>query len=89
MATPHATDEPEYDPSKPVRWELDHAASGDRLRAFFRYGEVIAYEEGDWEVRLNVNAGCSAAGGQEDSQLAAQDRALAVYRALTHPRAAL
>lgn len=67
-------------------WQLDHAASGDRDRAFIDAahggGEIRVYHTGEWEVcvpgRYQV-----AAVGTEPSLAAGKRRAIIVHRALT------
>ncbi len=65
-----------------VDWCRDHATSGWRSRAWLDKGEVIAYDDGRWEIRLTGLVTTSAQGIEQDAERA-KGRALRVYEALT------
>lgn len=46
-----------------VRWHPDHAASGLRWRMFLWSWQMIAYEDGRWEVRRKSETEAVASGG--------------------------
>jgi hypothetical protein len=64
-----------------LKWNVDHAASGCRLRAWFRHAEVLVYDDGAWEIRPN-GIGHTTCQGDEPTQVLAMRRALHVYAAL-------
>ncbi len=69
-----------------IEWHRDPAASGWRSRAFLPEGELLAYDDGNWEVRLTWRLpsmmGQTVAFGREICGERAKCRALRVYRAL-------
>lgn len=74
------TEAPDQD--EPIEWCRDPAASGWRSRAFLDKGEVVAYDDGRWFVRLSGHASSDAEGVEPDAGKA-KARALRVYEALT------
>lgn len=65
--------------SSEVDWHRDPAASGWRSRAWLSDGwELLAYDDGRWEVRQ----GFAVAQGVEDDAEAAKLRAVRLYLAL-------
>lgn len=74
---------PTAPPPPEPEWHRDPAASGWRSRAWLDDYELVAYDDGRWEVRRgNVFSG---AAGQEVDAEAAKRRALKVYLAFTSP----
>jgi hypothetical protein len=68
-----------------VEWDRDPAASGWRSRAFVGEGfELLAYDDGRWEVRGRP-LGHAVAFGREVDGTHAQVRAIHVWRALADP----
>jgi len=65
-----------------LAWYRDPAASGWRSRAFLPNGELLAYDDGDWEIRL-PGVDVSVAGGHEPDLESAKARAVLVHNALT------
>lgn len=61
-----------------IGWEVDRAASGDRLRAFVGGFELIVCRDGSWCVRAQA----CVAHGIESTQEKAAKRVVAVYRAM-------
>lgn len=67
-----------------VTWHADPAASGLRWRAFLFGGdELIAYEGGDWEVRLRAANGQTVASHNAPDAECARAAAARVYTAIT------
>ena len=66
-----------------VNWNTDHAASGDRARAFVENYDVIVYAEGgNWAIRCALH---EVACGTEADQERGKARALLVLAALMEP----
>jgi hypothetical protein len=65
-----------------IEWHRDPAASGWRSRAWLDKGEVVAYDDGRWFVRLSGHASPDAEDVEADAE-SAKARALRVYEALT------
>jgi hypothetical protein len=63
-------------------WDRDGAASGWRSRMLLSRGELFAYDDGRWEVRI-YKPNVSDATGKESSAELAKKRALGVYVSLT------
>lgn len=53
-----------------IEWHRDPAASGWRSRAFLRDGELLAYDDGRWELRLKPVGFASASGRERSGDLA-------------------
>lgn len=63
-------------------WHRDPAAFGWRSRAFLPNGELLAYDNGDWEVRLPGVVKSVAFGHEPDHEFA-KARAIMVHDAIT------
>jgi hypothetical protein len=71
-------------------WHLDHAASGDRERAWIKRaagegpnGELIVYHDGNWMVYVRHPNREHGADGRETTAGASKRRAFAVFKAMT------
>lgn len=81
--TEHRFDAGPFEGTSPITWNLDHAASGDRLRAWLEHAEVLVYwGSGEWEIRPYGGSGKTMCEGEEETAELARQRVLKVYAAL-------